>query len=80
MMIFYLLQKKANELSFCSRPNVSRPMYFCIQESEFSTIKEIFFDQEEFPKSRNFPTMKEILHNQRHFPQSKKFFAIKEIF
>ena len=47
--------------------------FFCSQESKFSTVKEIFFDQQIFPG-------KEFFLGQGNFPQSRHFSTVKEVF
>ena len=51
----------------------------------FSTVKEIFLDQEIFPQSRKFSLIKEIFHSHRNFrqnffSQTRKFSTVKDIF
>ena len=52
--------------------------FFCSQERQFSTAKEICLDQGIFPQSKEifhkkFYLIKEIFHKQRRFPQPRKF-------
>ena len=64
---------------FCSK-KVSFP-----QSRNFSTIKELFCNQETCPQSRNFPqsrkffAIKELFYSRGTFPQPRNFSRIKEL-
>ena len=79
--------KNTSELRLCSRFHISISFqnywtyyFFCIPEIKFSTIKEIFHNQVNFPQSRKFPSVKEISHNQIIFTQLQTFSRKKNMF
>ena len=73
--------KKVSELSFSSRLKIYvlmvSKLFFCNQQSKFSTVKENILNQGIFPQSRKFSTIKETFHNQGNFPQPRKFSPVK---
>ena len=78
---FYLPQKKASELSFCSRFKMYVLMVsmlpFAVKIIRLITspaVKKVsFHNQGIFPQSRNFSTIKDLFHNQGTFPVVKIF-------
>ena len=66
------------KVSICFQ-NYQSHYFFCSQENKFSTVKEIFLDQEIFPQSRKFFLIKEFFHSQGNLLQ-KKIYLIKEMF
>ena len=49
-----------------------------MQSRNFSTVKEIFHNQGNFPQSRKFSTIDEIFHSCKNFPQTKNFTQSKK--
>ena len=79
--------KNTRELRLCSRFHISISFqnywtyyFFCIPEIKFSTIKEIFHNQGNFPQSNNFYIVSEIFQKEKHVLLLQKFVSIKEIF
>ena len=63
-------------LTFASK--ITRPIIF--SAVKFSTVKEFFHSQRNFPQLRKFSTVKKFFHSQGNYPHSRNFSTVKEFF